>query len=255
MSTVFGARAQRMVRRAAARGRRRRAPAPAIVPSCSASSSAASSTIGPREVLTRSAVGFMRRELARRRRARGCAVAEHEVDGDDVGAAEQLLLGHGLARRASAARSAVRFWLQAIDVHAERAADAGHRAAEPAQPDDAERARRRARCRCVCCQPPARTAASSCGTCRGDGEDQRPGQLGRWRSARPPRAADDDAALAAAASRSIDALRMPVVTSSRRLGSRSSTLARERRALAHRDDDVERRERARRARRRRRRGR
>ena len=131
-------------------------------------------------------------------------------------------------RRARRARSAVRFWLQAIDVHAERLPDRGDAARR------AGRARPRRACAparsgpTVCCQPPARTAASSSRDVPRDGEDQRPGELGRSRCGLPPVPQTTMPWSLRRARRRSTALRGPVVTSSRRFGSRSRTLARER---------------------------
>ena len=114
MITVFGAAAGADGPAAAAPRRRRRAPAPAIVPSRSASTRAASSTIGPREVLTRmrsrasSAPSSSRADQAAAsgRRARGGSSRRRER-------AKSSSLGRRARTPTSAARASVRFWLHA----------------------------------------------------------------------------------------------------------------------------------------------
>ena len=106
-------------------------------------------------------------------------------------------------------------------LHAERLTDRADLAAEPAEPEEAERLPPRSR-PTVICQPPARIAASSLAMPRTMREDERPGQLGRadgqparcrrrgCRGPPPPRRRSRRCAA-------------PVVTSSRRSGSCSRT--------------------------------
>ena len=100
--------------------------APAIARSCSARSSAAGSTIGPRAVLTSSAVGFMRSSAASS--IRWCVSG---VSGqwrrDEVRALEQLL-----ERRAAGARGVE-------DLHPEALRAPRDGLADAAEADDAER--------------------------------------------------------------------------------------------------------------------
>ena len=124
------------------------------------------------------------------------------------------------------------------DVHAEGQPDAGDLAALPAEADDAEAWRRPGRCR----RSPAsrrRARRRPPGDVPGGGEDQPPGQLRGCRSAAMPGAADGDAAFRRRPRRRWTCCACPVVTSSRRFGSRSRTDRAEGGALAHRDDDVE----------------
>ena len=74
--------------------------------------------------------------LARHHAAR--AVAELDVDGDDVGVAEQVLLGGVVDARLLALLSR-QVRAPRDHLHAERLGDAGDAQAELAEPDDAER--------------------------------------------------------------------------------------------------------------------
>ena len=165
------------------------------------------------------------------------ALGEPQVDAHDVRALEQLFLAHRLDALAAARRSGSRFWLQARRPsrtpgrRARRACRAGRgragRACGPASSGPI-----------VCCQPPVADRAVLGDDVAGGGEDQAPGELGRVaRAARRSRTRVTPCSRAA--SMSIDAFAMPVVTSSRRSGSAGQPLGGERRALAHRDHDLE----------------
>ena len=80
----------------------------------------------------------------------------------------------------AAARGAPRsrFWLQAHDVHVEGPGHAGHRRARDGRGPRTPSVRPASSVPIVVCQPPARTLASSAGMRRRQREDQRPGQLG-----------------------------------------------------------------------------
>ena len=104
----------------------------------SAAISAFSSTIGPREVLIE--VGRLLHQaefLGADQAAR--AVAQHDMDGDEVGVAEQVLLGRRIRRRPPCAFSAVRFWLQAMAFMPKALPTAADALAELAEAEDAER--------------------------------------------------------------------------------------------------------------------
>ena len=99
--------------------------------------------------------------------------------GDDVGAARAARRGSTASAPCSAARSAVRFWLQAITSIPNAWPIRATGAPEPAE---AERRRACGPARSVPTRllPAAARGSrrSSAGTCRASGEDQRPGQLG-----------------------------------------------------------------------------
>ena len=194
MSTVRGA-----VRSgwspAAARCRRRREPAPPIVPACSASTSASSSTIGPREVLTRSAVGFIRaRSSAPIRPAGALGQQRWIVTTSDV--REQLVLARPGGRRPRRRVVGVEVLAPGDDVHAERQPERATGCPSPPSPTTPERAAGEvARRGCAASRRRARRVLR-----RGRGgprEDERPGHLhGGAVGAAPPVPADGDAELA-----------------------------------------------------------
>ena len=100
--------------------------APAIARSCRARSSAAGSTIGPRAVLTSSAVGFMRASASASIRWR-VSSRERAVERDEVRALEQLLERHAARARA------------VEDLHPEALGAARDRLADAPEADDPER--------------------------------------------------------------------------------------------------------------------
>src|SRR4051795_4934448 len=226
-------------------------PAPAIVPSRSACTSAGSFTMGPRLVLTRIAVGFIsassRSPIRSRVRSESCRWI---VTTSAVASSSSFS-----TRRTptSAARSAGRCCHPAPpplaaplvgggrapgdDVHLEGAADPGDPLPQPAEAEHPE--------------PGAGEVGAdgllpAAGTdgevllrdVPGDGEDQRPGELGGAGGVRAgaadgdaelPRGADVDGDVARAGGDQQPQVRQPL-----------EDVAREGRALAHGDDDVER---------------
>ena len=148
--------------------------APAIRCSVSASMSAASTTMGPREVLTNRAEGFIKANSAAADEPPG-AGAQHQVNGNHVGQAQQLLFRY---QPCPGCRGALRgeILTPGDDVHAERQADPRNVRAHVAQADDAE---------CLAGHVIAHAALPAAGAQRGGlreemaraAEDERPRQL------------------------------------------------------------------------------
>ena len=135
----------------------------------------------------------------------------------------------------SAARSAVRFWLQAITSMLERRADRATCAPRLPRPSEAERLAAELGPDVVC-QPPSRSARSSRGICRtARGSAPRPAR----RSARQRRACRRRHAALARGLEVDRGVAHAGGDEEPQVGSCSSSVARERRALAHRHDDLE----------------
>ncbi len=151
-------------------------PAPPMRRDRSASTRADSSTIGPREVLTSRRRWLHQRQFVSTDQATG-SFTEHQMDRQDVGGGEQLVLRHigraglfgGLRGQVGAPRD---------DVHAERLADLRHPAADAAQPQDPSTVPPSWRPTEVC-QPPPRTDTDSSTIRRAVRQNQRPGELDR----------------------------------------------------------------------------
>ena len=120
MSTRSRRRAQRMVARAAARRRRRRARRRRCGRRRSASISACLVDDRPARGVDQERRGLHPRQVARRRRARGCARDSTQVDGDDVGRGEQLVALDPPDARPPRRRSVGQVLAPGDDVHAER---------------------------------------------------------------------------------------------------------------------------------------
>ena len=145
---------------------------------------------------------------------------QHEMDGDHVGAAEQLVLVDvlGALRLGALGREVL---APGDHLHADGGADARHPAAEVAEAQDAERAAVEVEADRGL---PAAARRAWRGTPRADGG--RAPASGRWRARRwrwppPPDVPHTVTLWSLAAATSIDALRLPVVTSSLSFGSRS----------------------------------
>ena len=135
-----------------------------------------------------------------------------QVDGHDVGAREQLVLGHR-GRAAAAARSAVRFWLQAITSIPKARPTRATR--EPSRPSPrTPSVRPRGRPERVLPAALAHRAVLG-GDVAGERQDQRPGQLGRRGTASPPVPQTMIAALARRPRGRSRRCAIPVVTSRR----------------------------------------
>ena len=208
-------------RAAAARRRTRPARRRRSCPRAARSSSASSSTIGPRDVLTSTALGFIaassRAPISPRVRS---LRRRWMVTTSERASSSSLVTGSTPAARAA---SGSRFWLQA------------RTPISNAWRDLARCARRAGRARSRrACGPPA--PARSCAASRRRGRHGPRRRCGAWSRGSSPRPARPSGSprppvphtvtpRSRAASMSIAALAMPVVTSSRRSGSLASRLA------------------------------
>ena len=195
--------------------------------------------MGPRDVFTRKAVGFIEPELARSHKGRGCGRSGTRWIRDDIGLREELVLRDELsAHLVGALRRQV--LTPGDDVSYRRQGQLSP-TCEPrfAEANAAQRPRHAASGRSSFCHWPARVARSSSAMWRSEPmiRPQVSSAVGR-RGARACRIAGMPRSARAPAS--IDALRAPVVTSSCRFGRPLDEAARERRTLAHRDERFER---------------
>ena len=166
------------------------------------------------------------------------ALPQRQVDGDDVGAAEEIMLSDPLDAEL---RRPFRRQVLAPgdDVHGERLGDGGHLGADVPEADEAKGLVRKRAAKGVVPAPGAKGRVLLRDVAK-QRQDQAPGQLAGG-GAEFPGAGDDDASL----QRRIDVdLAAVPATGDQKLeaGKPLQEGARERRALARRDDDVETRE-------------
>ena len=189
-----------------------------MAPRPSASISAASSTMGPREVFTSVAVGFMRASSGRPTRWRVRSESTRWMLTTSAVAKSSSLS----TRRApcSAARSSVRLALQATTSMPKACPTRATRVPMLPRPRSPSVRPSRSAPTAVC-QPPARTEATSPGRRRATARMS--AQVSSAVLLTIPHVPETTMPSSLAAPTSMAALRSPVVTSSRRSGSRSST--------------------------------